>query len=707
MSDSLKAVFEPRSVAVIGASATPGKSGYFFTKELLVGGFKGKVYPINPKGGDIDGYPMYKSLDDVDERVDLALFVVSKKMALQAVTDCAEHGVRAGVLYTAGFAEMGDEGREIQKKMVENANKGGMRLVGPNCMGVYSASAKLNLVGMEIPAGNIGFVSQSGNVGITLWHDAMRFYDTGFSRFVGFGNQADIAAHEYLDYFADDPETHVIAVYLEGLRPDSGLDFIKSAAAAAKKKPVVILKGGRSNAGRRAATSHTGSLAGNDELYSAAFRKAGLVEVKNLDELLPVAQTLMLCPPFKGRDLAVAGSGGGHMINCTDAAERAGFNVPPYSEKAHKAIGELLYDFAPKGNPFDQAGTFIDNLDVWSQTTRISLSEPNIGGAYAFGDLGGYMPDLVSGGVNWDQAMANLAKVSKESGKPIVAYSVSARDDYACNHTLRREGVPVFDSPALVARCLQALRERNEFAEAPILIPPTERGADEIPAEFVAAASREAKNLTEPEVYAVLERCGVPLAGTWAFATSKDDALKAAEKLGYPLVMKVVSPQVIHKSDFGGVKVGLADAGAIGAAYDEIMKSVSAKAPKADIHGVVLAKMNKGSEMIAGVISDRQFGQALMVGMGGIYVEIMKDVDFCILPASKEEIRLKVEGLKCFPVLNGARGAEKCDVDALVDVLFKIGRFAYAHPQIAEMDLNPIFVNPKGAFIADARIILK
>ncbi|MDY2985588.1 MAG: acetate--CoA ligase family protein [Synergistes jonesii] len=706
MSEFLKAIFEPKSVAVIGASSVPGKSGYFFTKELLNNGFNGKVYPINPKGGDIDGYPMYRNLDEVGKKVDLALFVVNKNVALQSVADCASYGVRAGILYTAGFAEMGGEGREIQKKMVRIANEGGMRLVGPNCMGVFSASSRLNLVGMEIPSGNIGFVSQSGNVGITLWHDAMRFYDTGFSRFVGFGNQADIAVHEYLEYFADDPETKVIAIYVEGLRAGSGLDFIKAAQAATKKKPVVILKGGRSNAGRRAAGSHTGSLAGNDALYSAAFKKAGLIEVKNLDELLPVAQTLMNCPTFKGRDLAVAGSGGGHMINCTDAAERYGFNIPPFSEKTHNAIGELLYDFAPKGNPFDQAGTFIDNLDVWAQTTRLALSEPNIGGAYVFGDLGGYMPDLVSGGVNWNEAMHNLTQVSKETGKPIVAYSLCARDDYACNHTLRAEGIPVFDSPALVARCLAALREREEINNTLLTVPEAEKGSGYSYPEFEKASKRKAKNLTEPEVYSVLEKNCMQVRG-WAFCRNKKEAESEATKLGYPVVMKVVSPQIIHKSDFGGVKTGLTNMEAVVKAYDDIMENVKAKAPEAEIDGVVVAKMNKGIEIIAGVISDKQFGPVLMAGLGGIFVEIMKDVDFSILPASQEEIRSKIEGLKSFPLLNGARGSKKANVDALVDILFKLGNFAYKNTDIAELDLNPIFVNDEGAFISDARIIVK
>lgn len=706
MSDFLKAIFEPKSVAVIGASSTPGKSGYFFTKELLLNGFEGKVYPINPKGGDIDGYPIYKSLDEIEERVDLALFVVSKKIALQSIEDCAAHKVRAGVLYTAGFAEMGKEGLILQDKMVEAARSGGMRLVGPNCMGVYSATAKLNLVGMEIPKGHIGFVSQSGNVGITLWHDAMRYLDTGFSRFVGFGNQADIAAHEYLDYLADDPETKVIAIYIEGLRANSGMDFIETARRAAEKKPVVVLKGGKSNAGRRAATSHTGSLAGNDVLYSTAFKKAGLIEVKNLDELLPVAQTLMLCPVFKGNDLAVAGSGGGHMINCTDSAEKQGFNVPPFSEKADNEIASLLYDFAPKGNPFDQAGTFIDNLDVWSQTTRIALNEPNIGGAYVFGDLGGYMPELVSGGVNWDQSMFNLAQVGKETGKPIVAYSVSARDNYACNHTLRSEGIPVFDSPSIVARCLKALKERDEYLSNPVKIKKAIKNVINVPEEFNNALKREKKNLTEPEVYNFLEKNGIKIPG-WFFVHNKEEAIICAEKLGYPVVIKVVSPKIIHKSDIGGVKTGLSGANEVKNAFDNILKNVKKNMPQAEIDGFVVAKQNSGFEFIAGTINDKQFGPSLMLGFGGVFVEVIKDIDFCILPASKDELISKIKNLKSYPLMNGARNMEKINFNALIDTLYKISEITIQNNEIAEMDINPMFVNSEGVFISDARIILK
>lgn len=700
----LDPLFSPKSVAVIGASANQDRTGYKFTHELLMR-FPGKVFPINPKGGEVDGRPMYKSMAEAGEPADLALILVNKKAALAAVTDCAVHGVKVGVMYTAGFGEMGEEGARIQQEMVRVANEHGMRLVGPNCMGVFSHPAGLNLTGEEIPGGDIALISQSGNIGFSLWYDAANYLHTGFSRFVGFGNQADIAVHEYIDYCADDPMSKIIVIYLEGLRPGSGLDFIRSASAAAKKKPVVILKGGRSTAGKRAASSHTGSLAGNEALYSAAFEKAGIVEVKRLDELMPVAQTLMLCPPLKSGNIIVGGTGGGHMIVSTDAAEREGFCMPPFSPEAEEKKEALLYDFAPKGNPFEQAGTFIDNLDVWAQLGEVMLEEPQMEGWFTFGNIGGYLPDLVTNGVDWEAGMRHLVEVKNRFGKPVVAFSLCARSDYPCERVLREGGIPVFDSPDIAMRAMRALREVQVYRDRNLEIGERVIRTGAEPACFAEARTRESRNLTEPEAYGLMESYGIPTA-PYTLAKSAEEAASAAEKLGYPVVMKVVSPQIIHKSDYGAVRVGLQNAAAAREAYDAILASCREKAPGAEVHGVLVTRMVSGQEIIAGLVHDRQFGPTLMVGLGGVFVEILKDVNFCILPGTRKELRDKIESLKGYPLLNGARGREKADVDALVELLYNLGRLAVENPEIQEMDINPIFVSAEGAVAADARIIV-
>lgn len=705
MVSKLEPLFSPKSIAIIGASATPGRQGYAFTMELYKDGYEGEVYPVNPKGGEINGHTIYKNLDEVNAEIDLALILVNKKLILDAVTDCARHGVKAGVIFTAGFAELGEAGRQLQRDMVERANEYGMRLVGPNCMGIFSASKKMNLTSFPIPAGRIALISQSGNAAISLWHDAASYEKTGFSRVICFGNQADICIHEYIDFCAGDPESDVIAIYVEGLKPDTGLDFIRSCAAAAQKKPVVIMKGGTTATGQRAASSHTGSLAGNDKLYEAAFRKAGIVQVTQFDQLLPVAQTLQLCPAMKGRNLAVAGTGGGHMILSSDAADRAGFVLPPFSKECSGKIDEMFYDFAPKGNPCEQAGTFLTDLDVWGKMADAILSEPQIDGMFTFGNIGSH-PELVTNGINWEQAMKNMAAVKDRHRKPLVAYSLSARDDTVSNRTLRENGVPVFDSIDIAMRCMKALRERAEGIERGREIPPMPERSGESPKCFGLAAGRASSNLTEPEAYELLKQYGIQMAD-YCVAETPEQAAAFAETIGYPVVMKVVSPQIIHKSDFGGVRVNLHDARAVKEAFEQIQHDCLAKKPDAEIHGMLVAKQSAGVEMIAGLLRDRQFGPVLMVGLGGIFVELMKDVSFCVLPAAKEEIREKLTELKGFPLLDGARGREKCNVDALVDMYYRLSLLAAENPEIQEMDLNPIFVSPSGAFVGDARIIVR
>lgn len=701
----LHKLFMPESVAIIGASSTPGKNGYFFTKELLEGGFRGKVYPINPKGGDIDGkYKIYKSLDEVDDAIDVALFLVNKKLVMKAVEDCANHGVKFGVMYSAGFAETGEEGKRQQKEMIDGANAKGMRIVGPNCMGISSNACHLNLTGEFIPGGEIGFISQSGNLGFQLWNDAAKFWGTGFSHYIGFGNQADIFVHEYIDYLREDKNAKVIAIYLEGLKPGMGIEFIKSAAEAAKIKPVVLLKGGQSRAGSRATASHTGSLAGNNALFTAACEKAGIIQVNRLDELIPTAQTLMLAKPMQGNRIVVGGSGGGQMTVCTDTAERFGFEVPQFSKETYDKIASLLYDFSPKGNPFDQAGVFIKNLNIFAETAEISLDEKNIDGMFLFGMFGNYMPDLITNGVSWEQAMINVCEVAKRKDKPIVAYSVNARNKSICNDALRANGIPVFDSPDLAFRGMKALYEYGQIRNREIKIfdyPEPSNNRD----IMKLAYDRNDKNLTEKEAYDLLRRYEIPMA-EYRFATSSEEAMRHAEELGYPLVMKIVSPEIIHKSDVGGVKANLKNSDEVRLAYESMFTNCTKRVPNADIHGVILAKMVSGIEIIAGVVKDPQLGCALMIGLGGIFVEIIKDVGFCILPASKKEIVEKLKKLKGYPLLTGVRGGNSVDLDSLSETLAKVAQLALENPEIAEMDMNPIFASETGAMVADARIIL-
>lgn len=710
MSLPLEPLFSPKSIAILGASATPGRPGYNFTVEMLRAGFAGEIFPVNPRGGEILGRRVYERVQDIPSEIDLAIILVNRSLATQAVKECAEHGIKVGVIYTAGFGELDEGGEQLQRNLVEIARAKGMRLVGPNCYGVFSAAARLNLTGEPgIPAGPIGLISQSGGIAVSNWFDAANYLKTGFSRFIGFGNQADIPIHEYIEYLRDDPETRVIVLYMEGILPGMGQAFLEVARQTTPLKPIVVIKGGRTLSGNRAAASHTGSLAGAAEVYSAAFRQAGIIEVDRLDELLPVAQALYLSPGFKGNKLALIGAGGGHMILSSDAAERNGFDIPPFSEETDARLKEHLYDFAPSGNPVDLAGSYAEDMDRWHKITRIALEEPGIGGVMVYGAYGTYYPDHCTDGETWETTSRRVAKLQQETGKPIVFYTVAARADLACNRALREGGIPLFDSIDIAARALRALREYQEFRERSVAgishAAPLASVAEAASVTLSAAANRPHRNLTEHEAYSLLTEYDIPVA-RHHLAASEAEAVAAAESLGYPVVLKLCSPDVIHKSDLGVVKLGLRNAGEVRKAYQTILDNTSSKAPDAKIAGTIVASQVSGVEIIAGIFRDVQFGPVLMVGLGGIFVETLKDVAFRVLPASPADLRGMLKELQGYPLLTGARGTKPVNMEALISLLGHLGDLALAHPNIDEIDLNPIFVDAQVVTVSDARIIL-
>lgn len=703
---SINSLFHPKSVAIIGASSTPGRTGYQFTKELLDAGYKGELYLINPKGGDLNGIPIYTSLDEIEKEIDLAIILVNRGLVEQTVINCADHGVKVSVIYSAGFGEIDQEGKERQEEIVNHARLKGMRIVGPNCAGVYTSSIGLNLTGESIiPGGNIGMISQSGGVGFSAWYDALHYLKTGFSKFIGFGNQADVPIHEYIEYLGEDPETKVIVLYIEGILPNMGRKFIDAARKVTPNKPIVAIKGGRTDAGKRAANSHTGALAGSFEIYQTAFKQAGIIEVERLDELIPVAQTLAQCPVLEDENLALIGAGGGHMILSSDAIEKEGLTIPPFNESTENAIKEKLYDFAPRKNPVDLAGSYAEDLGIWEDITRIALNEPNIGGVMLYGAYASYFENLETNGATWETASRRLGKLQKELNKPIVAYIVAGREDKPAIHALRDEGIPTFDSLEIAARCLRALKEYNNIRKS---------NADDIAnndelidAEYIfeKAKNRKNKNLLEPEAYELLEKYSVNIA-KYKVANSAEEAANSLKELGSPVVFKLCSEDVIHKSDVGGVKINIKTESEAAEAYQQIVNNVKKVEPDANIDGVLVASQKEGIEVIAGIYRDVQFGPVLMVGLGGIYVEILKDVAFRVLPTSKDDIYNMLKQLKGYPILAGVRGQNKVNIDSLVSQLLNLSNLAISNPIISEIDLNPIFVNEDEAVAADARILL-
>jgi acetyltransferase len=706
---SLERLFHPRSVALLGVSTTAAKSSYRFAEGLIASGFAGDIYLVNPRGGELFGRPLRRSLDEVQGEVDLVLNLLPPAHTPAAMAAAARRGARFAVIFTAGFAEMSADAAGIEARMIADARAHGMRIVGPNCMGVFSLDVGLNLTSqLGLQRGPIGMISQSGNVGLTVWYDAAKL-DIGFSKFIGFGNQGDIPVHEYLEFLGDDPETGVVLMYLEGLRSGLGPEFLAIARRVAARKPVVLLKGGRTENGRRAARSHTASLAGETRILSVALRQVGIIEVDRLEELTAVTETLYRCPPFQGHRIAVVGSGGGHSVLGTDAVEFAGFEAPAFVPEVLRAIQAKLPEWAPAGNPVDMTGAFVDDMGLFAELTRIALGDPQgLGGSLNYGVWGYPSPDLRDRlGRTYVDAAPLLGQLQTELGKPIVFYAPYAREGGAHFTRMREAGVPCYDSLDLAARCLRALRERSEALgrlARPLATGPAPHRAGD--AHLAAARGRAHRNLTEPEALAFLAAHGLPVPAH-RVARSAGEATAVAAALGYPVVLKLVSPDVLHKSEVGGVALDLRDAGSVTAAFHRVAEAARQRMPGAAVDGVLVAPYRGGGvELLVGLVRDAQFGPVLMAGVGGVFTEVLADTALRVVPVTRADVGEMLRELRGYPLLTGARGRTPIDLAALEALLLAVAGLALAHPEIAELDLNPVLALPGGLTIADARIIL-
>lgn len=701
---SLEAIFNPTSVAIVGASAKKGKAGYKFVEAVVNTGYAGKLFFVNPSGGEVFGRPIYKSIADIGDKIDVALVQVGREQIFSVLEQCAAAGAKAVILYTAGFGEADELGQQMEVQLEQLIKRTGMRVVGPNCQGIFSGKARLDLTGNgNIPTGRIGMISQSGGIGSQAWNEASKNLGIGFSLFVSFGNQTDIQAHEYLEYMGQDPDTDAIVLYVEGLKPGSGRKFFDTARSVSTRKPIIAIKGGQTESGQRAASSHTGSLAGAAAVFSAAMQEAGVIEVDNVEDLLGVAQALLACEPLKSNKLALVGFGGGHSTLATDAVEKAGFKVPPMSLATQERLRDILPYWAPRKNPIDLAGAYLADLRIWTKVIRSAMEEDGIGGILLFGSWAGFIPDLKTGDVDWEMITREVAALQREYKKPIIAFSPIGRGGIYQNNVLRACGVPMFDRVSTTVKAFKALHDRSDWLAqsknsanpAPVKVEPeTLKGAEDY------------GNLTEHEAYALLEQNGMPIA-PYRLVRSAMDAGKAANDLGYPVVLKICSRDIIHKSDVGGVITGLQSVAGVEAAYNQMMERVRKVAGAARTQEVLVAKQVSGLEMIVGYLKDPHFGPTVMVGLGGIFVEVLQDVSIRLAPISSVQAREMIHQLKGAPLLRGSRGQKPLNVEALVQVLVRLSEIGSSLERVTEIDLNPVFVTPTDAMAADARIILE
>lgn len=704
---SLEGVFNPKSVAVIGASNQPGKWGYLLLEHIIEGGYKGKIYPVNPKGGEIQGLKAYPSIKDIAGTVDLAVIGIPASIVQGAVEDCAAKGVKGLIIVTAGYGETGSEGKKLEDAIARTVQASGMRLVGPNCIGIISSSANLNASSTIFAKGDIGFVTQSGNLSEDV-RLLLQQRGWGFSKLVSMGNQTDIRFHEYLEYLKDDLHTKVVLLHIEEVK--DGKRFLEAARKVLKKKPVVAFKVGQTNAGTRAVMSHTGSLAGRYEIYEAAFRQTGIISASDVSDLVDFGGALAQLPPPKGKRVVVLTDGGGHAAMACDAAEKLGLEVPILSSETQQKLREVLLPQSQTMNPVDFAGAA--DADLWSYTrvAEIVLQDKDVDGFLIVGALFGFYSAGFGQGIQIElDVTKKLCEIAAKYKKPVIMHHVPFPENDPIR-ILKKGGIPVYTRVETAVKCMVALADYSSYiermkkkeVEPPSLIAKKPEVSKII--EGTKAAGRS--SLLETEAKEILKEYEIPVP-EFKLAKSKQEAMKLADEVGYPIAAKIVSPQIIHKSDAGGVKLNLKNGNETGRAYDEIIKNAKAYDKSAQIEGVLISPMEKkGVEVIVGMTRDRQFGSVIMFGLGGIFVEVLKDVSFRIAPLSKIDAYEMVRQIKGYPVLEGIRGEEPSDIEAIVDIIMKVSSLVSANEAISELDLNPVFVFEKGASVVDARMIL-
>jgi len=709
---SLEQILNAESVAIVGASKNETKRGYQTIRTLLDEKYEGKIYPVNPKEKSILGFKCYKKVADIEGPVDVALVATPAGSLPAVLEDCGQKGVKGAVVLAGGFGETGLDGRNLEDEMVKVARKHNIRLIGPNTSGMLNLHDRLNLVGLkDTPKGDIALLTQSGNMALTLITEGKIKSRKGFSYYVGVGNEADIKFHEYLEFFRQDPNTRAILMYVEGLR--NGREFVQQAQKTALEKPIILLKSGRSSTGKKSAGSHTGALAGISEVAKGAFQRAGIIVIENSDELFPAAETLSSLPPIKNNKVGILADGGGHATIAADLLTDLGVEIPELGEKTQANLRKILPAAASVPNPVDVAGGTDADPSVFADCAKIILKDPNVGGLLIVGLFGGYgIRFAESLSLMEEDAAHRMGKMVKKGKKPIVLHSLFNSEKPHALELLRYYNIPVYDSLDISAKCISVLAEYGNYLKSyhPKHSFELNWGAKARPEgqKIISAARKDSRNaLLEHEAKEIFAIHGAPVTEDRLVQTA-DEAVRFAQNIGKDVVLKIVSPDILHKSDAGGVRIKLKTEKEIRGAFKDISKNAHKYNPKADIRGVLVSPMaDEGVEIIIGTKYDDQFGPVIMYGLGGIMVEILKDVSFRVLPITRAAPRKMIEQTKSFPILNGARGKPALDQKAIRKLLMLCSEIVEAYPEIEEMDLNPIIVHEKGLSIVDARVILK
>ncbi len=701
----LDAIFAPQSIAVVGASTRPGTVGNDIFRNLLFAEFNGSVYPVNPKAKSILGVHTYPALADIPDSVDLAVLIVPASGVLSVVDQAVAKGVKALVVITAGFKEIGHEGAVLEGQLRDKVRAAGIPLIGPNCLGVINTDPAVRMnaaFGRKMPAaGKLAFVSQSGALCASVL-DYAEERQMGFSKFISFGNKADVNEVDLLDYLAKDEKTSVIAMYLEDVT--NGRRFIETAREIfwETHKPMLCLKSGRSPEGAKAVSSHTGSLAGSDSVYDALLIQSGVQRVETISEMFDFAALYTTQPLPRGNRVAIITNAGGPGIMATDAAVRHGLKLAELSEATKAKLKQSLPPTASLRNPIDVVGDA--RADRYKAAIHAVLEDDNV-------DMGVII--LTPQSTTEPEETARVVPEAIEGiGKPVVCSFMGARDVAGGVKILRQAGLPTYTIPEDGVKSLAGANWLVALQEVPHRQMATFHDLDVAGANKIVADlldNHEERYLTQADCRPLLSCYNLPLLKS-AVARTADDAARAAESFRVPVVMKVMSADVIHKFDAGGVILNVHGGDEARAAYKKILANVEEHVPGAKIEGILVEEMaRKGVEVIFGASRDARFGPLMMFGLGGTLVEVLKDVSFRLAPMWQTSAERMVRQIRSFKVLDGFRGSPPSDIAAIVDTLLRLSAMVCNHPEISECDINPLIVhaNGEGCSVADSRIMLR
>ncbi len=698
MTENLDTIFKPRSIAVVGTSRRDGTIGRVILHNLVAYGFNGPVYPVNPNAEYVNSIKCYPSVSSIPDPIDLAVIVVPKESVLPVVEECGEKGVKGVVVISAGFKEIGEKGIRLEKELVDLIKKYGMRLVGPNCMGVINTAKDIRMdatFGSTLPLdGHMGFMSQSGALGniILEYADELKI---GFSKFISMGNKADVSANDMLMDLENDENTNIILMYLESF--GNPRKFTKIARRLTKKKPIIAVKAGRTLAGARAASSHTGALAGLDVAVDALFEQCGVLRATSIEELFDYAVAFSNQPLPRGKRVAIVTNAGGPGIIATDACVSLGLEMSTFDDESYKKLEEALPEEASTQNPVDILGD--GGPKRYEKALDVVLKDKNVDSVITI-----FVPPLMS--KTLDVAVA-ISRVSANYDKPVLGCFMGREEVLTSIQELEKNNIPAYLFPESAAKSIAGMYKYYQLRQR--------REGDiryfEVDKKKVGNILDEAKKvnygfLPLSQVKDILEAYGFKFPES-VFSKDEDEAINIAKRIGFPVALKISSPDIIHKSDAGGVALGLEDESELREGYKRMISDVKQKAPKARIEGITVQKMVEGGkETILGMSLDPNFGPLIMFGLGGIYVEVLKDVSFRIAPITDLDAHEMVKSVKSYPLLSGVRGEKPVDIDSIEEYIQRISRLVEDFPEIEEVDVNPFVVFEKGRCcnVVDARM---